>query len=150
VRFDYYLWFEDMSYNSGPLVSPKICQEFLAPRYRRVNDLLREHGVDIIFMDTDGDPRVLIPVLLEAGINGLLPIECASNQDPLALRREYGRDLRLMGGIDKRALARGRKEIEVELYTKLPPLLANGGISPCSITWHRRTSRTTTGCTTWK
>jgi hypothetical protein len=130
VQFDYFSWFEDMSFKNGPLVSPKICREFMAPCYRRVNDVLHAHGVDIIFMDTDGDPRVLIPILMDAGINGIYPNECASAQDVVALRQEYGRDLRLMGGIDKRALAIGREATAEELHRKLPPLLADGGYIP--------------------
>ena len=87
--------------------------------------------MDIICIDTDGDPRVLIPLMLDAGFNCLVPCEqCSEEMHPLALRREYGRTLRLWGGIDKRALARGRKDIEDELISKLPALLDDGGYIP--------------------
>ncbi|NLF02886.1 MAG: hypothetical protein GX601_18135, partial [Anaerolineales bacterium] len=95
VEVDYFLWHEDYAFKTGPLVSPRIVRKFLLPQYRRVNDFVRAHGVDIIFLDSDGDPRVLIPMLLESGINGILPLECAAGQDPLALRQEYGHDLLL-------------------------------------------------------
>ena len=131
VRFDYFMWWEDYAYNSGPLVSPKLFRQFLLPGYRRINDMLHSYGVDIICIDTDGDPRVLIPFLLEAGINCLMPCEqCNESMHPLALRREFGRDLLLWGGIDKRALSRGRRDIEQELTSKLPELLREGGFLP--------------------
>jgi len=130
VRLDYFMWWEDFSFKTGPLVSPTIFTEFLQERYRRVNDMLRAAGIDVIFLDTDGDPRVLLPLLLEAGVNGTYPIECAANMDPVALQREYGRDLLLWGGIDKRALARDTSAIDRELQAKLPPLLAEGGYIP--------------------
>jgi len=130
VEVDFFFWHEDFAYNAGPLVSPRIFKEFLLPRYRRVNDFVRAHGVDIIFLDTDGDPRALIPLLLEAGVNGLFPCECAAHQDPVALRDEYGQGLLLWGGIDKRALAQDRKAIKQELLRKLPPLIEDGGYVP--------------------
>ena len=130
VKLDYFMWFEDYSFKTGPLVSPAIFKEFLRDRYRRVNDLLRAAGIDAVFLDTDGDPRVLLPLLLDAGVNGTYPIECAANMDPVALRREYGRELLLWGGIDKRVLARGKPAIDRELTAKLPPLLAEGGYLP--------------------
>ena len=46
------------------------------------------------------------------------------------LRREFGVDLRLIGGIDLDALRRGRNAIREELTTRLPPLLAQGGYVP--------------------
>jgi uroporphyrinogen decarboxylase len=130
VDVDYFLWHEDYAFKTGPLLSPRIVRKFLLPQYRRVNDFMRAHGVDIIFIDTDGDPRVLIPLLLESGINGILPLECAAGQDPVALRKEYGHDLLLWGGIDKRALAQDRAAIERELLAKIPPLMADGGYIP--------------------
>ena len=130
VQMDYFMWWEDFAFKNGPLVSPSIFKRFLLPRYRRVNDALRAHGTDIIFVDSDGDPSVLLPLLLEAGVNGTYPIEAAAGMDPVRLRREYGRDLLLWGGVDKRALARDRRAIEQELYAKLPPLLAEGGYIP--------------------
>jgi len=130
VDFDFFLWHEDFAFKTGPLVSPSIFRTFFLPRYRRVNDYIRSHGIDIIFLDTDGDPRVLIPLMIEAGINGLLPLEVTANQDPVALRREYGHDLLLWGGIDKRALAQDKQAIEAELSSKIPLLLEDGGYIP--------------------
>jgi uroporphyrinogen decarboxylase len=130
VRLDWFLWWEDFSFKTGPLISPAIFREFLFPRYRRCNDALLAAGVDVIFLDTDGNPTVLLPLLLEAGVNGTYPMEAAAGMDPLALRREFGRDLLLWGGVDKRTLTRGEAEIRKELLRKLPPLLDDGGYIP--------------------
>jgi len=130
VEIDYFNYFEDFAYNAGPLIGPKLFRRFLLPRYRRINDHLRAHGVRHILLDSDGNTEVLIPLLLEAGITFHWPLERASNMDPLKLRAEYGRDLGLGGGIDKRELAKGRKAIEAELYRHVPRLLADGGYIP--------------------
>ena len=99
--------------------------------YRKVNDVLCSAGIDLIMIDTDGDPRVLIPLLLESGINCLYPLEqCNEGMHPAVLRREYGHDLLLWGGIDKRELTKGKKEIDLELQSKIPALLDDGGFIP--------------------
>jgi uroporphyrinogen decarboxylase len=130
VDIDYFNYFEDFAYKTGPLFSPDTFREFLLPRYKRINEFLCSHGVEIITLDSDGNTEVLIPLMLEAGINGHWPLEVAAGMDPRKLRREYGRDLALSGGIDKRALARGRKAIEEEVLSKVPPLLEEGGYIP--------------------
>ena len=118
-----------MCYRAGPLISPAMFRAFILPRYRRIMDLVRSRGVHAIFVDSDGDVSQLIPLWLEAGINGVYPMEVAAGMDVVALRREYGRDLRMTGGIDKRVLAEGREAIDRELAAKLP-LAQEGGYIP--------------------
>jgi len=130
VDFDFALFFEDMAYKNGPLISPKMFREFMLAPYRKVTDFLRKHGVDIIFVDSDGNIDELIPLFLEAGINGVFPLEIQAGMDPVALRKEYGRDLLMSGGINKRALAQDKKAIETELMGKLPYLISQGGYFP--------------------
>ena len=130
VKVDIFNWWEDFAYNGGPLVSPKIFRTFMLPRYRRVNDYLRSHGMDVIIMDTDGNPTVLLPMMIEAGFTGFWPVECAAGMDPVRLRAEFGHDLVMMGGIDKRVLARDKKAIEAELLYKVPDLIEDGGYLP--------------------
>jgi uroporphyrinogen decarboxylase len=101
----------------------------MVPNYRRVNDELRKRGTDVIGVDSDGNLDLLIPLWLEAGINCVFPIEVAAGNDVAAMRREYGRDLLMIGGIDKRALARGKEAIDEELARRLP-VVAGGGYLP--------------------
>lgn len=130
IDVDWYNYFEDFAFKTGPLVSPRIFERFLLPRYQRTNEHLRDHGVDIISLDSDGNIEVLLPMTIEAGINSLVPLEQAAGMDALKIRREYGTALTLWGGIDKRELAKGRKEIERELLRQVPALLESGGYIP--------------------
>ncbi|MDP8232182.1 MAG: uroporphyrinogen decarboxylase family protein, partial [Candidatus Zophobacter franzmannii] len=123
-----FFW-EDMCYKTGPLVSPNMFREFMTPRYKRITDLLRSSGIDVVFVDSDGDVSELIPLWIEAGINGVYPMEVTAGMDVVKLRRQYGRDLLMAGGIDKRALARGPEAIDDELKAKLP-LAEEGGYLP--------------------
>ena len=130
VKIDYWNYFEDFAFKNGPLISPKVFREFFLPHYQRLNEFFRAHGVNIITLDSDGNTEVLLPLLIEAGITGTWPCEIASDMEPLRLRQEYGHDLTFSGGIDKRELAKGKKEIEREVYRQVPDLIADGGYIP--------------------
>lgn len=130
VAFDYFNFFEDCAGKGGPLISPQIFKKFFLPRYRRIIDRFRQSGIKYFWFDCDGDPEVLIPLLLEAGITCLWPLEQASGMDPVRLHKKYGKNLALAGGIDKIALTKDKKAIEQELYAKIPPLLEKGGFIP--------------------
>lgn len=130
VEIDYFNYFEDFAYKAGPLIGPNIFRKFLMPRYRRINDHLRSHGVRHIWLDSDGNTEVLLPLLIEVGITCHWPLERAAGMDPLKIRATYGHDLALVGGIDKRALARDRRAIEEEVYRHVPQLIEDGGYIP--------------------
>ena len=122
-------WFwEDMAYSKGPLLSPKLFEKFMVPRYKKITDILREHGVNVVVVDCDGNIEQLVPGWLEAGVNCMFPLE-ARYVDPYKLREKFGKKVLLMGGVDKRALMIGEKAIDKELE-RLTPLLEEGGYIP--------------------
>lgn len=121
-------FWEDMCYKNGPLISPTTFKEFMLERYKRITRVIREAGVDIIFLDSDGNIEELLPLWIEAGINGLFPMEQAAGNDILEYRKKYGKNLLMSGGIDKKALVRGRTAIDEELEAKIPLALEGGYI----------------------
>lgn len=127
---DYFNFSEDFAGKGGPLISPAIFRKFFMPRYKRIIEHLRKDGIRYFFLDSDGDLEVLIPLLLECGINCLWPLEIASGMEPVDLRRKFGRDLRFCGGIDKRELTKDKKSIEREVLRKVPQLVEEGGYIP--------------------
>ncbi|MBI2915019.1 MAG: hypothetical protein HYY08_03725 [Firmicutes bacterium] len=130
TQFDFAAIWEDMAMKTGPLISPRQFRELMLPACRRVVKLLRSHGVDIILVDSDGNVDQLIPLWLEVGVTGVYPLEVAAGEDAVRLRREYGRDLMLVGNIDKRALATSKQAIEAEVLSKVPWLVMQGGYFP--------------------
>jgi len=125
---DYAYYWEDMSFKSGSMVSPRIFREFLMPVYRRINAFFRARGIDIILLDTDGNVWGLIPLFLEAGVMGLYPFEVRAGMDVAAVRRRYPR-LQMLGGIDKTAIAEGPQAIDRELE-RIAPVIRSGGYVP--------------------
>lgn len=130
IEFDLYYIHEDMCFNTGPLVSPQIFKKMFLPSYKKFVSFLKSHGVQTVLVDTDGNFEKLISTFLEAGVDGFGPIEIAAGMDPVKLRKEYGNSLCMIGGIDKREIAKGKKEIEDELKRRITPILDKGGYIP--------------------
>lgn len=123
-------FWEDMCYNAGPLLSPKHFKEMLVPQYKRITSLLNKYGVDIVFLDSDGDISKLAGMWLEAGVNTMFPIEVGTwKADPLKYRKQYGKAMRIMGGFDKTILAKSQDEIKREIH-RLAPMVEEGGFIP--------------------
>ncbi len=120
---------EDIAFNSGPILNPRFFAERIMPHMRPVMQLLRQHGVDVIWTDCDGNILHLVPLWLDVGLNCMFPLEVNPGNEPVALRKEYGRDLLIRGGFDKMVLHRGREAILQELK-RLEPLVAEGGFIP--------------------
>jgi len=129
VQVDCAHFWEDMAYRTAPLISPATFREFMTPCYQRVTGFLKDRGVQIILVDSDGNLDELIPLFLEAGLTGVWPIEVQAGNDLLAIRRQYPR-LQIQGGIDKLQIAKGREAIDRELESKIPFMLHHGGYIP--------------------
>lgn len=129
TRFEVFWYWEDMAYNYSSLIDPRMFRKFALRHYRRVNEWLRSQGIRHIGLDSDGDIRELIPVWLESGIDMLWPFEVQSNMDVVAVRKQYGHDLILMGGINKRALKSGGEVLRHEV-DRIMPLVEDGGYIP--------------------
>jgi hypothetical protein len=121
-------WWEDMCYNRGPLISPRIFRDLMVPRYHRITEALRMRGIEINVLDCDGRINELVPGWLEAGINCMFPLEVA-HTDAYALRSEFPSVL-LLGGVDKIALIAGKQAIDAEMK-RLRPLVDLGRYVPC-------------------
>jgi len=129
VQFDFAVMWEDMAYKTASLISPSHVREFMMPGYRRITELLHKHGIEIIMLDSDGNVEELIPLWLEVGINFIYPMEVAAGMDVVRLRRRFGKDLRMGGGMDKRILASNKRAIKAMVDAK-KALIREGGYVP--------------------
>ncbi len=128
-HFDFASGWEDICFKNGPIVSPRWFKRVITPRYQRISRRLREHGIDIWYIDCDGDVRPILQHMMDGGVNCLFPFEVNGCAHPAELFKEYGKDLRIMGGVDKIQLGSGRDAIKAYLET-LGPLVERGGYIP--------------------
>ena len=129
LRFDYIIIHEDLAGKGGPLIGPNLFGEFILPHYKRYIEFLKSSGIRLILVDTDGDFEVLIPMFLEAGVDGFNPMEVAAGMDPVAMRKKYGKAFCMVGGVDKREIAKGKRAIDAEI-AKIAPIVREGGYIP--------------------
>jgi hypothetical protein len=131
VEIDAAVFTEPIGGNDRPLLSPGMYEDFVLSNYERLLALLKRHRVDTIIFRTFANSRMLIPSILKWGFNCLWA--CEVNVDAMDyrdLRREYGGDLRLIGGIDLDVVHRDKDSIRREIEEKVPPLLEDGGYIP--------------------
>jgi len=135
IQVEYFCLNEDFAMKSGPLLGPDVFREFILPHLKRMVEFFRAHGTKYFVVDSDGDPTVLIPLLMDAGVNTVWPIERASNVSPQQWRKQFGKSLRLWGGVDKRVLIQhgsfaDTKAAIREHLRKFIPLVEEGGYIP--------------------
>ena len=129
IPIDRSAWWEDMASKNGPFVGPAMFRDFLQPQYHRIQEELKKHGLALGRVDCDGNPHDIVKNWLEEGVNIMLPAEVAAGVDMYAWRREFGKELRLQGGIAKTPLVEGGKAIDRELE-RIKPMLEQGGYIP--------------------
>jgi uroporphyrinogen decarboxylase len=122
------MW-EDICFNRGPLIAPKMFREICGRHYRRITDLLGRYGVRIVQLDCDGKIDDLIQIWLDNGVNCMFPIEVGDWADPVAMRRRFGKGMLMRGGFDKHILAKGPDAIRAEV-ARLTPLVDEGAFIP--------------------
>jgi uroporphyrinogen decarboxylase len=127
VRPDYVQVSEDMAYKAHSMISPRMVRRFLLPVWQCWTAELAAAGCEVIAVDSDGYIAELLPLFIEAGFNCTFPVEVAAHNDIVAYRRQYGRRMAYVGGLDKRALAAGGETLRAEVLRVATPLLAEGG-----------------------
>ncbi len=126
-KVDYAHGWEDICGRSGPLVSPMIFDKCVAPGYKKIRAKLESYGVNLFGIDSDGDVTELLGHWLDAGVNLQFPIEVGTwKGDAAKFRKEYGKELRVIGNFDKLTLEQDHAAVEAEI-TRLMPLMRDGG-----------------------
>ncbi len=131
AKFDFAHYWEDICFKNGPLVSPSKFRELCAKHYKKRNDLCHEYGIDIISLDCDGVTDALLPIWFENGVNTMFPIEIGTWGDQFEpARKQYGRGMLGVGGMDKIAFRKDRAAVDIEIE-RMKRLASMGGFIPC-------------------
>jgi len=131
VGFDFAHFWEDICFKNGPLINPTVFRECVGPHYKRITDLVKRHGIDIVSLDCDGWIDALIPTWFDNGVNTMFPIEVGTwNASIAPWRKQFGKELRGVGGMNKTVFASDRSAVDAEVE-RLKPLVDLGGYIPC-------------------
>jgi uroporphyrinogen-III decarboxylase len=72
-----------------------------------------------VFVDSDGNIELMLDWLIDAGEDGILPLERQSGIDLVKLRKRYP-NFMFIGGFDKMCLFKGKEAIRQEVERLLP------------------------------
>ena len=129
IKIDYASGWEDMAFNNGPIISPTMIRKWLTPNYKRITDILKPSGCDIVYTDCDGNINNMIDPWLEGGVNGIFPVDVGPGSEPVAIRKKYGHKVVILGGVNKHKLIAGKDAIKDEIR-RIKPYVLEGGWIP--------------------
>lgn len=129
--YDTGLWiFDDMAYNNGPMFSPRTFERVFLPIYTNMIRAFKSAGSRSVLLHCDGCILPVLDMLLDAGIDGINPVEPKAGMDVVALKRTYGTRLSYVGGVcNAHVLPRGdRREMEAHVRPILE-IAQEGGVA---------------------
>ncbi|TKJ35955.1 MAG: hypothetical protein CEE38_13170 [Planctomycetes bacterium B3_Pla] len=125
-----WLWLgDDAAGQRSMLMKPDTWRQMVKPLLKQNAEVGKQHGVYVAFHSC-GAIRPIIADLIEIGIDVLNPIQCnCPGMEPLELKREFGKDLAFMGGIDTQGLLPNGTASQVRKATAelLEGMTADGG-----------------------
>ena len=117
---------DDMAYNQGTLISPGLLRELFYPHISKVIGFLKDQGLPVLW-HSDGYIMDILPDFIDMGIDAIQSIQPSAGMDIVALKREYGDKLVLMGNVDIDLLGRGTPQEVAAETRRLIDLVAPGG-----------------------
>lgn len=122
------VWFyEDMGFKERPFMSPTMYKEIIWPSHKRTFDYVHSLGLSVI-VHSCGFVEPLIPGLIEAGMDCLEAMEIKAGMDLLRIKKQYGDQISLCGGMDIRVLeTNDLGQVQAMLEANLPAAMAGGG-----------------------
>jgi len=124
---DFIGYAEDLSYNHGSMLSKEFFDEFILPYYLPLNKFAKAHGVKSL-LDSDGDITAMIPWFLNAGLEGVYPLERQAGVDIVKIRQEYPEFI-MFCGYDKMVMNKGEEAIRAE-FERILPVMRSGYFVP--------------------
>jgi uroporphyrinogen decarboxylase len=99
---------DDLAFGNGPMISPQAYRTHIFPWYKKIAEKLHASG-RIFLMHSDGDLSLLLPDLIEMGLDVLQPID-PTCMDIAKVKAEFGDRLCLVGNVSNELLRSGSPE----------------------------------------
>ena len=113
-----YIW-GDIAYDHGMLFSPEYWRQVYKPQLKRICDAAHATGLKTIYHGC-GNASVVFEDMIEAGVDGLNPIEAKAGLDVVELKRRFGNRWSFNGNINVQVLeTNDREKVRREVLGKL-------------------------------
>ena len=120
---------EDLGAQRGPLISPRHFDKYIAPYFAKFFDMVHSYGPKVM-MHSDGSIRLLLPRLIESGLDILdvVQVNCPG-MEIRGLKEDFGDRLCFCGSMDIQGFMVTGTPQDVEREVKLrQKLFADGGL----------------------
>ena len=131
---DILFMYDDIAMDTGLMISNAAFRKWLLPKYRKIIGRGRDIALGIpVFFHTDGNAMEMIPLLIEAGVTVLNPVqpEC---MDPARVKKLFGDKLAFWGtvGVQRTMPFGSPEEVKAEVKLRIETVGKGGGfvISP--------------------
>jgi len=94
-----YFYGDDIAYKHGLMINPDFLREEWLPRVKKVIAPIKKRGIKVLF-HSDGNIWEFIDDLIDAGFEGINPLEPIAGMEIGKVKKKYGDKLVLLGGID--------------------------------------------------
>lgn len=122
--------FDDIAGQNSLIMSPKMWREFILPRHLRLNKVIKQYGLKILYHSCGAVYPLIKPLVEEMGIDVLNPLQPrAAGMDMQKIKHEFGDKIAFHGGIDlQHTLPYGsQEEVVAEVQQRCNILGQNGG-----------------------
>jgi uroporphyrinogen decarboxylase len=115
---------DDLATQTNGFFSTKMFEEMFMPHFKRLFAEYKKYDM-YIFMHSCGQMAEYLPQLIDAGLDGWEPVQPCN--DLAKMKREYGKDLVFMGGIDEQRLPFMTPDEVREMTKETMEILGKGG-----------------------
>jgi uroporphyrinogen decarboxylase len=95
--------YEDLGYKQRLFCSPAVLEDLIFPYYKEMVDFFHAQDLPVI-LHTCGFTEPALPLIVQAGFDGLHPMEVKAGNDIFRIAEGYGDKLMFVGGLDARIL----------------------------------------------
>jgi uroporphyrinogen decarboxylase len=109
---------DDFGHTGGLFLSPESWREIFKPSYVRLSEFLHGNSISL-WLHSCGDVRMLIPDLIESGVDVLQPLQAAAGMDFTELVEVYDEKLVFFGNISASSMSGPPDVLEKEIREKI-------------------------------
>lgn len=123
---------DDIADNRNTLISPKMWENLFAPHFKKLIAAFHSLGL-LHWKHSDGNIMPVLDSLIDAGIDGIDPIDPLGGMSLEIVKERYGDKVAIKGNVDcTKALVNGTKEDLIEEVKDCIRIAAPGGGYVCS------------------
>ena len=127
-RLDMVYFYDDVATQNSLMISQEMWGSLIRPYHIKIINLIKSYGLPVMY-HSDGSMRILIPELIEMGIDVLNPVQTdAKGMEPGALKKDFGDQICFHGGVNiTNILPHGSTEDVRNEVINLTETLGQGG-----------------------